>query len=121
MSEIMLRDTSAACNMSYVALRYFNVAGADPQGRSGQSSPRAIHLIRVACQTALQQREHLNVYGSDYSTPDGTCVRDYVHVWDLAKAHLLALSHLRSGGGSEVLNCGYGRGYSVLEVVEAVS
>ncbi len=121
MSEIMLRDTSVAHELSYVALRYFNVAGADPRGRSGQSTPRATHLIKVACQTALGQRERLDVYGTDYDTPDGTCIRDYIHVSDLARAHLLALDHLRRGGASEVMNCGYGRGYSVREVIEAVN
>ncbi|ESR24247.1 UDP-glucose 4-epimerase GalE [Lutibaculum baratangense] len=121
MSEIMLADASVAHDFSYVALRYFNVAGADPGGRSGQSTPRATHLIKVACETALGRREKLSVYGTDYDTPDGTCIRDYIHVSDLAAAHLLALGHLRAGGASEVMNCGYGRGYSVREVIGAVN
>ena len=120
MTEIMLRDTAAAHDFTYVALRYFNVAGADPKGRCGQSTPNATHLIKVAAQAALGQRSHLDVYGTDYPTPDGTCVRDYIHVSDLAKAHSAALKFLREGGGSQVLNCGYGRGFSVLEVIEAV-
>lgn len=120
MTEMMLKDTSAAHPFRYVALRYFNVAGADPQCRSGQSSRRATHLIKVATQAALGERSHLAVFGSDYPTPDGTCLRDYIHVSDLAHAHMLALDYLRSGGESAVLNCGYGRGYSVSEVVEAV-
>jgi UDP-glucose 4-epimerase len=120
MTEIMLRDTAAAHDFTYVALRYFNVAGADPKGRCGQSTPNATHLIKVAAQTALGQRSSLEVYGTDYPTPDGTCIRDYIHVSDLAKAHSAALKHLRGGGASQVLNCGYGRGFSVLEVIEAV-
>ncbi len=120
MSEWMLRDAAAAHDMSYVALRYFNVAGADPQGRSGQSTPNATHLIKVACQTALGMRPRLDVFGTDYPTRDGSCIRDYIQVGDLADAHVLALDHLRKGGESLVLNCGYGRGYSVLEVIEVV-
>jgi UDP-glucose 4-epimerase len=103
-----------------VALRYFNVAGADPLGRSGQSTPRATHLIKVASETALGQRPYLEVFGTDYPTPDGTCIRDYIHVSDLTRAHLDALRYLRAGGNSEVLNCGYGSGFSVREVVSAV-
>jgi UDP-glucose 4-epimerase len=103
-----------------VTLRYFNVAGADPAGRLGQSTPGATHLIKVALETALRRRSYMSIYGSDYPTPDGTCVRDYVHVSDLARAHLAALDHLRDGGESRTLNCGYGRGYSVKEVVHAV-
>jgi UDP-glucose 4-epimerase len=103
-----------------VALRYFNVAGADPQGRSGQSTPRATHLIKVASEAALGKRDRLDVFGSDYDTPDGTCIRDYIHVSDLARAHLLALDYLRAEAGDLVLNCGYGRGFSVLEVIDAV-
>ena len=116
----MLQDAAKAHGFSYVALRYFNVAGADPRGRSGQSSPNATHLIKVASQAALGQREGLTIFGSDYATPDGTCVRDYIHVTDLARAHLAALDHLRGGGGSLTLNCGYGRGYSVRQVVDVV-
>jgi UDP-glucose 4-epimerase len=120
MSEWMLEDAARAHGFSYVALRYFNVAGADPKGRSGQSSPNATHLIKVAGQAALGQRAGLTVFGTDYATPDGTCVRDYIHVTDLARAHLAALDHLRNDGTSLTLNCGYGRGYSVREVVEVV-
>jgi UDP-glucose 4-epimerase len=120
MTEWMLRDSHAAYGMQYVALRYFNVAGGDPKGRIGQSTPRATHLIKVACQTALGQREKLEVYGTDYATPDGTCLRDYIHVSDLAQAHVDALAHLRKGGESGIFNCGYGKGYSVLEVIKAV-
>lgn len=120
MSEWMLRDASAAHPLTYTALRYFNVAGADPKGRSGQSSPNATHLIKVAGQAALGQRPGLEVFGTDYPTPDGTCIRDYIHVTDLARAHLAALDHLRGGGTSLTLNCGYGRGYSVDEVVRVV-
>jgi UDP-glucose 4-epimerase len=120
MTEIMLADAARAHDLRYVALRYFNVAGADPKGRSGQSTPRATHLIKVACEAALGKRSHLEVFGTDYPTPDGTCVRDYIHVSDLARAHLAALRHLRTGGASAIFNCGYGRGFSVLEVIEAV-
>jgi UDP-glucose 4-epimerase len=120
MTEWMLRDTVAAHDIRSVVLRYFNVAGADPEGRSGQSFPRATHLIKLACQAALGQRSHLDVFGQDYATPDGTCVRDYIHVSDLARAHVLALDHLLEGGESLTMNCGYGRGFSVLEVIEAV-
>ena len=120
MTEWMLQDVHAAQGLQYVALRYFNVAGADPQGRSGQSTPRATHLIKVACQTALGQRSHMDVFGTDYETPDGTCLRDYIHVTDLIAAHIDALAHLRRGGESGIFNCGYGKGYSVLEVIAAV-
>jgi UDP-glucose 4-epimerase len=120
MTEWMLRDASIAHGLQYVALRYFNVAGADPQGRSGQSTPRATHLIKVACQTALGQRNHMDVFGVDYDTPDGTCLRDYIHVSDLIAAHMDALAHLRRGGESGIFNCGYGKGFSVLEVIKAV-
>ena len=120
MTERMLEDSSKAYGLSYVALRYFNVAGADPMGRSGQSSARATHLIKVASQAALGLRASLEVFGDDYSTRDGTCVRDYVHVSDLAAAHLLALDHLEAERGNLVANCGYGTGNSVLEVVDAV-
>ena len=120
MTEWMLRDAHAAHGLQYVALRYFNVAGADPEGRTGQSTPRATHLIKVACQTALGQRDHMDVFGSDYATPDGTCLRDYIHVSDLISAHVDALGHLRRGGDSGIFNCGYGKGYSVLDVIKAV-
>ena len=120
MSEVMLRDAGAAHGLGHVILRYFNVAGADPRRRTGQSTPDATHLIKVAVQAALGMRPGIDVYGTDYPTPDGTCIRDYIHVTDLARAHLAALNHLRGGGGSLTLNCGYGRGYSVLEVLEAV-
>jgi UDP-glucose 4-epimerase len=119
-SEYMLVDASAAYGLRYVILRYFNVAGADPAGRLGQSTPGATHLIKVALETALRRRPYMCIYGIDYPTPDGTCVRDYVHVSDLARAHLAALDYLREGGESRTLNCGYGRGYSVREVVNAV-
>lgn len=120
MTEIMLRDTAAAHDFRYVALRYFNVAGADPQGRSGQSTPKATHLIKVACETALGKRGHMEVFGTDYPTRDGTCIRDFIHVKDLARAHVAALGHLRGGGDASVFNCGYSKGYSVLEVLDAV-
>lgn len=120
MSEIMLEDVGVAHGLRYGILRYFNVAGADPQGRAGQSTPRATHLIKIACQTALGQRPRMEVFGTDYPTPDGTCVRDYIHVTDLIEAHALMLDHLRADEASEILNCGYGRGYSVREVIETV-
>jgi UDP-glucose 4-epimerase len=120
MTELMLRDTGAAHGLRYVVLRYFNVAGADPQLRTGQSTPDATHLIKIAVQTALGLRAQMDVFGTDYPTPDGTCIRDYIHVTDLVHAHAAALAHLRRGGESLTLNCGYGRGYSVLEVIEAV-
>ena len=120
MVEWMLEDTAKATPLSYVALRYFNVAGADPKGRSGQSTPNATHLIKVAVQAALGQRKGMDVYGTDYPTPDGSCLRDYIHVTDLARAHLDALRHLRGGGDSLVCNVGYQRGYSVLEVIDIV-
>ncbi len=120
MTEIMMKDTAFAHNFHYVALRYFNVAGADPKGRTGQSTQCATHLIKVASQAALGMRSHIEVYGTDYETPDGTGVRDYIHVTDLVRAHSAALKYLRAGGKSKALNCGYGRGYSVLEVIEAV-
>jgi UDP-glucose 4-epimerase len=120
MTEIMLADTARAHDLRYVALRYFNVAGADPNGRSGQSTPRATHLVKVACETALGKRSRMQVFGTDYPTPDGTCLRDYIHVTDLARAHMAALRYLRAGGESDIFNCGYGRGFSVLEVIDAV-
>jgi UDP-glucose 4-epimerase len=121
MTELMLHDSHVAYGLNYVALRYFNVAGADPKGRSGQSTPRATHLIKVACQTALGQRQSMDVFGTDYPTPDGTCLRDYIHVSDLIAAHMDALRHLRGHGASGIFNCGYGKGYSVLEVIKAVA
>ena len=120
MSEWMLRDASVAHGFGYVALRYFNVAGAHPGGRLGQSTRQATLLTKVACEAAVGKRPHVSIFGTDYATPDGTGVRDYVHVEDLATAHLAALSYLRDGGQSTVLNCGYGHGYSVLEVLAAV-
>ncbi|MFN3672689.1 MAG: UDP-glucose 4-epimerase GalE [Bosea sp. (in: a-proteobacteria)] len=120
MSEWMLADVARAHPLSYIALRYFNVAGADPRGRSGQSGSNATHLIKVACQAAMGQRAGLEIFGTDYPTPDGTCVRDYIHVTDLARAHVAALDHLRAGGANLTMNCGYGRGYSVREVTEVV-
>jgi UDP-glucose 4-epimerase len=120
MTEMMLRDASAAHDLRHVILRYFNVAGADPQLRTGQSTRGATHLIKVAVETALGIRPKIDVYGTDYPTPDGTCIRDYIHVTDLVRAHSDALRYLRGGGGSVTLNCGYGRGFSVLEVIETV-
>jgi len=120
MTEWMLADVAAATPLTYGVLRYFNVAGADPKKRSGQSTPLATHLIKVACQTALGQRAKMDIFGTDYPTPDGTCVRDYIHVTDLVEAHALLLEHLRGGGESTTLNCGYGKGYSVREVVDTV-
>jgi UDP-glucose 4-epimerase len=120
MTEIMLADTANAHDFRFVALRYFNVAGADPQGRSGQSTPKATHLIKVACETALGKRAQMEVFGTDYPTQDGTCVRDYIHVKDLARAHMSALAHLRKGGVSNIYNCGYSKGFSVHQVIAAV-
>ncbi len=120
MSEIMLRDAGHAHDLSYVILRYFNVAGADAACRAGQSSKGATHLIKVAVETALGLRPKLEVFGVDYPTPDGSCIRDYIHVSDLARAHSDALRYLRFGSPSLTLNCGYGHGFSVLEVVETV-
>jgi UDP-glucose 4-epimerase len=120
MTERMLDDAAAALPLRYCALRYFNVAGADAASRSGQASPRATHLIKVACEVVTGQRPHLDVFGTDYPTPDGTCIRDYIHVTDLVRAHWHALQYLRDGGDNIVLNCGYGRGASVLEVIETV-
>ena len=120
MTEWMLADVAAAHPIKYGVLRYFNVAGADPQKRSGQSTPLATHLIKVASQTALGQREKMDIFGSDYETPDGTCVRDYIHVTDLIEAHALLLRHLRDGGDNLTLNCAYGQGYSVRQVIETV-
>jgi UDP-glucose 4-epimerase len=120
MTEIMLRDVARAHDLRYVILRYFNVAGADPQLRTGQSTAGATHLIKVAVETALGRRPKMTVFGTDYQTPDGTCIRDYIHVTDLVSAHSDALAYLRRGGASQTLNCGYGHGFSVLEVINAV-
>jgi UDP-glucose 4-epimerase len=120
MTEIMLRDAGFAHGLDYVILRYFNVAGADPQLRTGQSTKGATHLIKVAVETALGKRPKMDVFGTDYPTPDGTCIRDYIHVADLVRAHSDALAYLRGGGRAVTLNCGYGHGFSVLEVIETV-
>jgi UDP-glucose 4-epimerase len=120
MSEIMLKDAAAAHGLNYVILRYFNVAGADPRLRTGQATIGATHLIKVAVETALGLRPQIDVFGTDYDTPDGTCVRDYIHVSDLVRAHFDALAHLRRGGASDTFNCGYGHGYSVHDVIGAV-
>ena len=120
MTEWMLQDTAAATGLAYVTLRYFNVAGADPKGRTGQATPRATHLIKAACETAVGLRPHLDIFGRNYPTADGTCIRDYIHVSDLIAAHDAALVHLRGGGDSSIYNCGYGRGQSVLDVIAAV-
>lgn len=120
MTELMLADAAVAHDFRFCALRYFNVAGADPGGRSGQSTAEATHLIKVACEAALGKCDGLTIFGDDYETPDGTGIRDYIHVTDLVAAHRLALDYLRGGGESRAMNCGYGRGFSVLEVVERV-
>lgn len=120
MTEMMLADTAAAFDLRYTALRYFNVSGADPLKRTGQSTKGATHLIKVASETALGKRPLMQVFGTDYDTPDGTCVRDYIHVSDLAEAHYLALQRLRAGGASMIANCGYGKGYSVLQVIDSM-
>jgi UDP-glucose 4-epimerase len=120
MVEWMLEDAGRAHDFRSIVLRYFNVAGADPKGRTGQSTPRATHLIKRACQVALGQVPHLDIFGTDYPTPDGTGVRDYIHVSDLVAAHGLALEHLRKGGEPSVMNCGYGHGSSVREVIASV-
>jgi UDP-glucose 4-epimerase len=120
MTEWMIGDTAAAYGLKFGILRYFNVAGADPAGRSGQATPEATHLIKVALQAATGQRDGIDIFGTDYETPDGTCLRDYIHVTDLAAAHALVLGHLRNGGESGVFNCGYGHGFSVREVVDRV-
>jgi UDP-glucose 4-epimerase len=121
MSERMIMDLGAASSLRYVILRYFNVAGADPGGRIGQATPEATHLIKVACEAALGKRPEITVFGTDYPTPDGTCIRDYIHVDDLARAHVDGLDHLAGGGRSTVLNVGYGHGSSVLQVIETVN
>ncbi len=120
MVEWMLEDVSKAANLKYVALRYFNVAGGDPLGRAGQSTPNATHLIKVAVQTALGLRAKMQLFGLDYPTHDGSCVRDYIQVTDLARAHMDALSYLRKGGSSVVCNAGYAKGFSVIDVIETV-
>ena len=120
MSELILRDTAAVHDFRYAALRYFNVAGADPAMRAGQRSADATHLIKVACQAATGRRDRMSVFGTDYPTRDGTGIRDYIHVSDLIRAHLIALDRLAAGADSFVVNCGYGHGYSVLEVIDAV-
>lgn len=120
MTELMLTDTAAAHEFAFVALRYFNVAGADPKKRTGQSTRGATHLIKVASETSLGKRKGIEVYGSDYPTPDGTGVRDFIHVSDLSRAHVAALDYLRKGGNSLIANCGYGHGFSVLEVLAAM-
>ena len=120
MSEIMLHDTGKAHGLRFVILRYFNVAGADPKLRTGQATAGATHLIKVACEAALGKRPKMDIYGTDFPTPDGTGIRDYIHVSDLARAHSAALAHLRRGGESKTFNCGYGKGASVLEVVDSV-
>ena len=120
MTEQMLRDVSSVTPLKHVVLRYFNVAGSDPECRIGQSTEQATLLIKVACETAIGKREQLSIFGTDYPTPDGTGVRDYIHVEDLAVAHLRALGYLASGGSSTTLNCGYGHGYSVRAVISAV-
>jgi UDP-glucose 4-epimerase len=120
MSEQMIRDLSFASSLKHVILRYFNVAGADLQSRIGQATPEATHLIKVACECASGARPGMKVFGTDYETRDGTCIRDYIHVDDLAKAHVMALDYMSKGGDSETLNCGYGRGFTVKEVIDVV-
>lgn len=120
MTEWMLEDTSKAHEFNYVALRYFNVAGASKTGKIGQSTPRATHLIKTAAEVVTNKREKMAIFGTDYSTKDGTCIRDYIHVDDLSQAHLDALSYLDKGGESQILNCGYGRGFTVKEVLTEV-
>ncbi|MBF2066080.1 MAG: UDP-glucose 4-epimerase GalE [Calothrix sp. C42_A2020_038] len=120
MSEWLIQDQSRASNLRYVILRYFNVAGADPFGRIGQMNPKVTHLIRAACDAALGRKPGVRIFGTDFPTPDGTGIRDYIHVEDLASAHIAALQYLEAGNSSQVLNCGYGLGYSVREVIERV-
>lgn len=120
MSEQMIRDLSFASSLKHVILRYFNVAGADLESRIGQATPEATHLIKVACECANGARAGMKVFGTDYETRDGTCIRDYIHVDDLAKAHVMALDYMAEGGKSETLNCGYGRGFTVREVIDVV-
>ncbi len=116
MSEIMLHDAGKAHELRFIILRYFNVAGADPKLRTGQATPAATHLIKIACETAIGKRPRMSIFGTDYATPDGTCIRDYIHVSDLVQAHSVALAYLRSGGANATFNCGYGQG-SVIEAV----
>lgn len=120
MSERMIMDLAAASSLNYVILRYFNVAGANPDGLLGQATPEATHLIKVACECVTGKREGMSIFGTDYDTRDGTCIRDYIHVEDLAKAHVMALDYMAKGGESRVLNCGYGRGFTVREVIDMV-
>ncbi len=120
MVEWMLEDASRAYGLNAMILRYFNVAGADPRGRSGQATPRATHLIKTAAEAATGRRAGMSIFGTDYPTPDGTCIRDYIHVSDLARAHVLALDYLRAGGKGTVINCAYGHGSSVSEVIDTV-
>ena len=124
MSEMMIKDLCAASSMRAVILRYFNVAGADPAGELGQSFPNATHLLKVACEVATGKRTHMEIFGTDFPTPDGTCIRDYIHISDLASAHVSALRYLQGGGATDTLNCGYSTGHSVkeaLDVVEKIS
>jgi UDP-glucose 4-epimerase len=120
MSERMIMDLASASELNYVILRYFNVAGANPDGLLGQATPEATHLIKVASECVTGQRDGMSVFGTDYDTRDGTCIRDYIHVEDLAKAHVMALEYMAGGGESQVLNCGYGRGFTVREVIDVV-
>ncbi|ROT99574.1 UDP-glucose 4-epimerase GalE [Marinobacter sp. R17] len=120
MSERMIMDLAAASSLNYVILRYFNVAGANAEGLLGQATPEATHLIKVACECVNGVRDGMQIFGTDYDTRDGTCIRDYIHVEDLAKAHVMALDYMKRGGTSDVLNCGYGRGFTVREVIEVV-
>ena len=120
MSEQMIRDLTAASDLKHVILRYFNVAGANLEGRLGQATPEATHLIKVACECARGVRDGMKVFGTDYETRDGTCIRDYIHIEDLAKAHVMALDYMAKGGDSDILNCGYGSGFTVTEVVDVV-
>jgi UDP-glucose 4-epimerase len=120
MSEQMIRDLSFASNLKHVILRYFNVAGADLQSRIGQATPEATHLIKVACECVTGARAGMKVFGTDYETRDGTCIRDYIHVDDLAKAHVMALDYMAKGGDSQTMNCGYGHGFTVKEVIDVV-
>lgn len=119
-SERMIQDLAAASSLNYTILRYFNVAGADLQSRIGQATPEATHLIKVACECVQGARAGMKIFGTDYETRDGTCIRDYIHVDDLASAHVMALAHMKQGGGSNIFNCGYGRGFTVREVIDTV-